>query len=158
MISSENYSKALWEYRALKEFAVLARERTLEVRIQPIERVLPEVRGFIPWVERHFMLVCTWEGRLYSNAAIHRATLALAFAAGGFDGTALFIEADEIRLTRTWSATISFPVQVLEGSLLEFKYLDEQTNVQAEIRNCIGPLTFPRKRFYRLTRVKLVTE
>lgn len=56
---------------SLEELVELAAQGPLHVRVQPIERVLLQVRHLVPRVEDRLVLVGAREGQLDADAAVH---------------------------------------------------------------------------------------
>lgn len=104
--------------KELEDLVILACEGILEIRIKPVERVLSKVFYFIPRVENRIMLISPRECQLYSKTTIYRAPLGFTLIC--FDCTVLIVEANKVGASRTCCATIPFPIQVLQPTLLEF--------------------------------------
>ena len=99
------------------------------------------------------MLICARERQLYSDAAIHIASVTFAFRCS--NGTVLLVEAHVATAgSLTFGTTIPFPEQVLKPALLKLEHLkaqnllDYQGCYSFEVKTNIGPRN--------LTRVKLV--
>ena len=114
---------------SLEELVELAGQGVLEVGVEPVKGVLPQVGHLVPWVQNRLVLVSAWESQLDADAAVDRP---LGLAALCSDSTSLFPEANKVRLAWTSTTTILLPVQVLKSAFLELKYLDKSHQFQIQ--------------------------
>lgn len=105
----------------LENIAKLAGKGALEVRKQPIERILPEFGDLVPWIENSIVLIGAWERQLYAYAAVDWTTFRR--AARRLDRAVLAAEANEGLLPGTLAAPIFLPVQIHHRALLELEDL-----------------------------------
>lgn len=140
--------------KLLKELVILTSQRVPEVGIQAVEGILPKVLYLIPWIENRKMLVCTRKSQLYPNAAIYRTPSI--FTAWCFNGTVLFVETNESGVSWAFSTSISFPVQILQSTLLKLEYL-QQSPFDIRYITQEKVINYKGYKQYIFTKVKLVT-
>jgi hypothetical protein len=110
-----------WQHQSsLEDLVELAAQGVLEVGVEPVEGVLPQVGHLVPRVQNRLVLVRARESQLDADAAVDGP---LALAALRPDGACLFAEADEVRLAGASATAVLLPVQVLESAFVELKYL-----------------------------------
>lgn len=119
---------------SLEDLVELAAQGVLEVWVEPIQGVLPQVGHFVPWVQNRLVLVCTRESQLDADAAVDRP---LAFAALRPDSACLFAKADKVWLAGASTTAILLPVQVLKPAFIELKYLWKNRQVAVRFRTSL---------------------
>lgn len=83
-----------WQHQSsLEDLVELAAQGVLEVGVEPVEGVLPQVGHLVPRVQNRLVLVRAGESQLDADAAVDRP---LALAALRPDGACLFAKADEV--------------------------------------------------------------
>lgn len=134
IIKQVNYTKrTALTYIQSEEFVVLISERTAEIGIKAIKRVLSKILHFKPWIENRCMLISARKCKLYPEATINITTSILAVISP--DSTVLTVEAHKVWVAWARRASISLPVQVFQPTLFEFMYQSKTCYSECTISN-----------------------